>query len=60
MFKYIDNPHRTDIKNSLILILNLFFVDSPDQFHSKGKEYIKLPQNEKNQVLKILTKEVRG
>jgi len=60
IFKYIDNSQRTEIENKLIIILNLFFVDSPDHFHSQGKDYITLDQNEKSQVLKILKKELRN
>lgn len=60
MFKYIENPNRIEIKNSLILILNLFFIDTPDRFHSQGRDYITLTENEKSQVLKIISKELRG
>ena len=60
MFKYIDNPNKTEIKNSMILILNLFFIESPDNLHTKGKDIISLNENEKNLVLKIISKEVGG
>ena len=58
IFKYIDNPNRIEIKNNLILILNLFFIDTPGSSHSQGKDYITL--SEKSQILKLLSKELRG
>lgn len=46
-----------DIRNCLILLLNLFFVDYPDYFHKKGKDIDALSAAEKNELFGLLRTE---
>ena len=49
-----------EIENSLILILNLFFIKEPDLYHKKGKLSKNLNQNEKKLLQDIMKSEVNA
>ena len=58
MDKLTENPYNMAIRDCLILIINLFFVDAPDHYHLKGKPIKALTTSEKNYLLEILRREV--
>ncbi|MGV9173980.1 MAG: hypothetical protein ACOC44_19530 [Promethearchaeia archaeon] len=51
------NTDTEEIKNQLLLLLNLFFVNQPDHLHLQGKGLEELSLNEKTKVKSILQTE---
>ncbi len=54
------NNRYIAVKNCLILLINLFFgIEYPDRFHVKGKSSNELTTNEKEQLLRMLKREMK-
>ncbi len=52
------NHDYLTIKNSLILLLNLFMIDTPDCYYNKGKKFEQLTENEKQIICCLLKSEL--
>ncbi len=60
LMKKLENKtkDKTDVKNCLILLINLFFnLEYPDHYHTKGKDFESLSDKEKGLVFNMLKDE---
>lgn len=55
--KLSSNADKEEVKNQLLLLLNLFFANLPDHLHGRGKNIADLSYNEKSKLKSILQTE---
>ncbi|TFF93569.1 MAG: hypothetical protein EU544_05680 [Promethearchaeota archaeon] len=57
MYKYLNtlarSPNKRDIRNCMLLLLNLFNKDKVDLYHSRGKSHQELSPEERTEMVKI-------
>ncbi len=59
LMKKLDKTEdKTNVKNCIILLINLFFdIEFPDHYHTKGKDLESLSAREKESLYKMLKAE---